>query len=178
MNQIYAVHASLPRTTVWVDSAVFYDMTVASKWVKASVFGITCLPGRVPTFEVLTAEGYIFSEVPPHLIQWKEDVTDALPLASLVYNNCLSLNFSLSHFEALAERKALAYFKEENRYLDAQYWFSLDYFENNNWFHCMKLANGQVAFLPSHKLVFPAGGSLPEGHKFPQYLKLRQEFKV
>lgn len=178
MNQAHEVHAGLAVMTVWVDSAVFHDLKADSQWVKAKVFGITCLPGRVPTFEILTADGYVFSDVPPHLVRWREKVEDPLPLESLVYNNCLSRTFSLSIFPALKERRAFAYFRKETRYVAAAYWFSLDFYKDNNWFHCMKLENGQFAFVPSHKLVFPPDGVLPEAHQFPNYQKLRQEFAV
>lgn len=180
MNQSFAVHASLPATTVWVDSTVFHNLESPSQWVKAKLFGLTCLTGRVPTFEILTAQGYVFSEVPPHLIRWREstDPDEALSLESLVYNNCLSETFSLSVFDELRSRKAFAYFKREGRYLDAEYWFSLDFYRDNNWFHCMKLSNGQFAFTPSHKLVFPQDGVLPDNHAFPAYQKLRYAFSV
>ena len=178
MNQAYDVHAGLDVKTVWVDSAVFRDMQAESEWVKAKVFGITCLPGRVPTFEILTSEGYVFSDVPPHLVRWREKVEDPLPLESLVYNNCLSQTFCLSAFAALRERRAYAYFRKEERYLAASYWFSLDFYQDNNWFHCMLLDNGQISFVPSHKLVFPSAGELPDGHQFPKFKKLRQEFVV
>jgi hypothetical protein len=178
MNQAYDVHAGLDFVTVWVDSAVFHNMETESAWVKAKIFGITCLPGRVPTFEILTTEGYVFSDVPPHLVRWKEKVEDPLPLESLVYNNCLSRTFSLAVFPALRERRGYAYFRNEARYVAAAYWFSLDFYQDNNWFHCLKLENGQLAFVPSHKLVFPPDGVLPEGHQFPKFQKLRQEFVV
>lgn len=177
----FGVHAGLDLTTVWVDRAVFFDMVSQEpKWEKVKVFGLTCLQGRVPTFEILTSEGYVFSDVPPHLIRWKEPdaIDEGYPLSSLVYNNCLSSNFSLSAFAALGERKAYAYLKAEGKHEGAQYWFSLDFYENNNWYHCVKLDNGQVAFIPSHKLVFPSNGILAADHSFPKYQKLRHEFKV
>lgn len=179
MNRAYDVHASLPTTTVWVNTTVFYNMEGPDRWEKAKIFGITCLPGRVPTFELLASTGYVFSDVPPHLIHWCDrDPLEPLPLSSLVYNNCLSEKFSLAVFDELKARKAYAYFRKEERYVSAQYWFSLDFYEDNNWYHCVKLVNGQIAFVPSHKLVFPADGALPENHSFPPYQKLREEFKV
>lgn len=180
MDKSYAVHAALEPIAAWVDSSIFDNLqSPEGTWVKAKIFGITCLKGRVPTFEVLTNDGYVFSDVPPHLIRWKIDSPSqsVFPLKSLVYNNCLSTNFSLSHFPTLAEKEAFAFLKAEEQYVAAKYWFSIDFYECNNWYHCLKLDNGQFAFIPSHKIVFPTGG-LPSNHVFPPYQKLRQEFSV
>lgn len=180
MNKSYSVHAGLETTTVWVKEDIFFDLETDTQcWVKCKLFGITCLEGRVPTFEVLTQDGYVFSDIPPHMIRFKENSDkEQYPLEDLVYNNCLSEDFVLSEFKELKTRIAYVLFKSKEKYVQAQYWFSLDFYKNNNWYHCMKLENGQVAFIPSHKIVFSATGSLKENHEFPKYKKLRKEFKV
>lgn len=179
MNLHYSVHAPLESMTVWVNDTVFYDMEkTPGEWIKAKLFGITCLPNRVPTFEIITAEGYVFSDIPPHMIKWKNSEEKCYDLESLVYNNSLSSEFVISHFPELKERHAFVFFKKENEYIKAQYWFSLDFYKNNNWYHCLKLDNGQFAFIPSHKIVFSMTKELSKEHKFPSYKKLRHEFKV
>lgn len=180
MNQLYAVHAELPKTTVWVKEDIFFDLEQCTdNWIKCTVFGITCLPGKVPAFEILTPEGYVFSDIPPHMLKLSQD-TDATQyeLTDLVYNNCLSEHFALSQFTELQHRTAFVFLKNKNEYLKAQYWFSLDFYLDNNWFHCMRLENGQIAFIPSHKIVFSTTGQLPLHHVFPAYKKLRHTFKV
>ena len=190
MNQHYSVHAPLETMSVWVNDTVFYNLEKDSdNWVKVKVFGLTCLKGRVPTFEILTQEGYVFSDIPPHLLRWQAPLhkepghelsvfKQFYALSSLVYNNCLSEEFALASFPELMARHAFTYFKAEARYEKAHYWFSLDFYRNNNWYHCLKLANGQLAFIPSHKIVFSDNPDLPENHVFPDYKKLRHEFKV
>jgi hypothetical protein len=177
MNKSYSVHAELPTTTVWVNENIFYNLTKdTDNWVKCKLFGITCLPGRVPTFEILTEQGYVFSDIPPHMIRLHE-TTSPLALSDLVYNNCLSEEFSLTQFKELENKFAHVFFKNKNIYLKGQYWFSLDFYKNNNWYHCLKLENGQIAFIPSHKIVFTNSPDI-DSHTFPQYQKLRIEFKV
>lgn len=180
MNKSYSVHAGLEALTVWVKEDIFFDLeTNTETWVKCKLFGLTCLEGRVPTFEVLTNEGYVFSDIPPHMIRWCDTCTGMqYALEDLVYNNCLSEDFVISEFKELATRRAFVYLRGKKAYVPAQYWFSLDFYKNNNWYHCMKLENGQIAFIPSHKIVFSAEGKLKENHEFPKYKKLRHEFKV
>lgn len=180
MNKSYSVHASLEAMTVWVKEDIFYNLeTNTNSWVKCKLFGITCLSGRVPTFEILTNDGYVFSDVPPHMIRWVENSEDTqYDLKDLVYNNALSEDFVISEFSELKARVAYVFLKEQKKYLKAQYWFSLDFYKNNNWYHAMKLDNGQIALVPSHKIVFSSDGKLKENHSFPNYKKLRKEFKV
>lgn len=180
MNKSYSVHAGLETMTVWVKEDIFFDLeTNTDKWVKCKLFGITCLAGRVPTFEILTADGYVFSDIPPHMIRWKESPDSVqYELQDLIYNNCLSEDFVVSEFAELKSRVAYVFLKGQKQYLQGQYWFSLDFYKNNNWYHAMKLENGQIAFIPSHKIVFSTDGKLKENHEFPKYKKLRKEFKV
>lgn len=180
MNKIYAVHADLPTTTVWVNDAIFYNLEKESTaWVKCKLFGITCIKGRVPTFEIITSDGYVFSDVPSHMVRLQENPAEAqFDLPDLVYNNCLSEHFAISLFPELEQKTAFVLLKSLNQYVSAKYWFSLDFYQNNNWFHCMKLNNGQIAFIPSHKILFGAAGKLPDNHEFPRYKKLRHVFSV
>jgi hypothetical protein len=180
MNNSYSVHASLPTQTIWVKEDIFYNMEQSTdKWVKAKVFGLTCLTGKVPCFEILTSDGYVFSDIPPHMIRFSQpDETKQYELQDLVYNNCLSEDFCISELDELKSRNAHVFLKDQQTYIKGQYWFSLDFYKNNNWYHCLKLSNGQVAFIPSHKIVF-SDNQLPlENHQFPKYKKLRLEFKV
>lgn len=211
MNQTYDVHAPLSAITVWVKEDVFYNFEKASEtWIKCKVFGLTCLRGQVPVFDVLTEDGYIFSDIPPHLMRWKDPGITVTPsheegggkaekdqkgikeragneegvervyadLRDLVYNNCLSETFAITEFPELKQRSAFVFLKGLKQYVAAQYWLSVDFYEHNNWFHAMKLDNGQLAFLPSHKMVFPSQGVLKENHEFPAYKKLRKTFSV
>lgn len=180
MNKSYSVHASLETITVWVKEDIFFDLeTNSNQWIKCKLFGLTCLEGRVPTFEVLTSDGYVFSDIPPQMIRFKENSEDSqYVLEDLVYNNCCSDDFVISEFNELKSRIAYVFFKSKGEYVKAQYWFSLDFYKNNSWYHCMKLENGQIAFIPSHKIVFSSDGNLKPDHQFPKYKKLRKVFKV
>lgn len=181
MNKSYTVHAPLITETIWVNRGVFFNLEKDNdKWEKVKLFGITCLTGKIPTFEIITQEGYVFSDIPLHLVRWKEKIdTKEYTLSSLVYNNCLSEEFVISQFPELQARFAYVFIKQTNEYVKGQYVFSLDFYKNNNWYHCMKLENGQFAFIPSHKIIFSQNEHTDMNQlKFPDFKKLRHEFKV
>lgn len=180
MNKTYSVHAPLATQTVWVNRGIFFNMEKETdQWEKVKLFGITCLSGQVPLFEIITKEGYVFSDVPPHLVKWKESHEKEYNLNSLIYNNCLSEDFSLSSFPELESRFAFVYFKDNKEYVKAKYWFSLDFYKNNNWYHCLKLDNGQFCFIPSHKIIFSDKENLDVTKLgFPEFKKLRQKYCV
>ena len=106
MNKSYSVHAGLETMTVWVKEDIFFDLeTNTDNWIKCKLFGLTCLEGRVPTFEILTNDGYVFSDIPPHMIRWCEkEHTQQYLLEDLIYNNCLSEDFVISEFKELLEQ--------------------------------------------------------------------------
>ncbi len=180
MNGKFSINAELPTKTVWVNQDVFYNLKEMNlPLMKCKLIGITCNKGLVPTFQILTPDGYLFSEVPPHFI-FTKDVNpkeNLLDLKDLVYNNCLSNDFAISSFPELKSQSSLVYFKNQLKYINAEYWFSLDFYNDNNWFHCMLLDNGQIAFIPSHKIIFKSCLDVKQ-HEFPKYEKLRTFFQV
>ncbi len=179
MNNTYGVHAPLDVMTIWVKQDIFYDLeTNTDEWVKCKLFGLTCIKDRVPTFEIMTEDGYVFSDIPPHMIRWQLTDDVQFDLKDLVYNNCLSEQFCISEFPELKARYAFVFLKEQKQYIKGSYWYSLDFYQNNNWYHCIKLDNGQIAFMPSHKIVLSVQDKLSEQHVFPQYKKLRHVFTV
>jgi hypothetical protein len=58
--------------------------------------------------------------------------------------------------------------------MDGTYRFTVDWYRGNDLLHCISLANGQVAFLPNHKVKFGAG------HRpgFEPYKKMRNTWRV
>lgn len=177
------VHTALPTQTVWVYEDVFYNLqTHHDRWVKAKLFGLSCLPHRVPCFEIITSEGHVFSDIPPHLIRFSDPLlnppeTPYYELSDLVYNNCLSESFCLVSFDELSCRYAHVYLKRLEQYVTGRYLFSLDFHHHNNWYHAIVLSQGQIAFIPSHKLTF-SPSPIPPHDPLPAYQKLRTTFHV
>lgn len=177
------VSVSLPELTVYVNESILYNLEAPSEvWVKSKLIGLSCVPGNVPVFTLLVSDAYVFSDIPPHFIRLHaQSVEDPLDLQDLVYCNCPSGTYAIQSFDSLKARKAHVWFKNAHRVVSGDYWFTVDFFEDNGLFHVLKLDNGQIACMPSHKIQF---GKAPVDHSgaiqlvFPPYLKLRKTFKV
>lgn len=182
-SQAGYVSSSLPEQTVYVNESILYNLeTESAAWVKAKLIGISCVPGNVPVFTVLVNGSFVFSDIPPHyLCLTLEQDGPLLSLTDLVYSNCPSGRYALQSFQSLLSREAHVWFKQAGLVIPGQYWFTVDFFEDNGLFHVIKLENGQLACMPSHKIWF---GDLPDSYSgegplpFPPYLKLRKTFQV
>lgn len=175
------MHQEIAPITVWISPEVFFnfqDFPKEENYLrKGKIFGVICEPGNVITFDIITDDGFVFSNVPPHCVRTVviEDEQNALTLDELVYFNCPSHDFTYCEFDYLKNKNAFVGFKKGAVFIKGKYLFSLDFFKDYNWYHCVLLDNGQLCFMPSHKIVFK-NGSISENFKFPPFLKLRKTF--
>jgi hypothetical protein len=181
MNKTYSVHGPLKKPLrVWVRTDVLYNFeTKNQEWVKGEIFGITCIKGFVPVFDILLDGGYIFSDIPPHLVRTKKPEENSFPkmeLNDLVYSNCSSKYFSLTSFPFLSDKNLFYHFSEKNLYLKASYIMTVDFYKGNDWLHMLELETGNLAFMPNHKIVFSK--NISENHKFPAFKELKKTFSV
>lgn len=164
------VHANLAPFHALVETQVLYNNDGREGSTPCTIFGVSSYAGHAPTFNVLLANGSVFSYVPVHRLR-TGDVTDAMDLTDLVYHDCPSERIVVTAYDAL-QRPLRAYFAKLDRWVDAKYVATVDWYTGNNLLHLLTLANGQFAMLPSHKVLFSDGGELPD------YKKLRAEWKV
>ena len=171
------VHATIDYTTAYVNDSILYNLeTETSQWYKCKIIGLSCNKNVVPTFHILVDDKYMFSNVPPSFINLKSDIDMSYPLTDLIHKNCVDNEFSIHKFEHLSKSTSMVYIKSKDIYINAEYWFTIDFYNQDEWFHCMKLNNGQIAFLHSNKIVFNHSDS--KDHKFPEFKKLCIRFKV
>jgi hypothetical protein len=136
-----------------------------------TAFSISSYPGNAPTFQILLADGAVFSYIPaPALIDPQRAAEPVLELADLVYHDCRSVEICVNRFDALAGR-VLCLFKRRDLWLAGTYLFTVDWYTGNDLLHGVALANGQLALLPNHKIKF---GDHPPG--FEPYKKIRREW--
>lgn len=169
------VHVDIPHLNLSVKKSLVHggDSRFDGEFLACRAFAFSSYPGSAPTFQILLNDGAVFSYVPPSGLVDLEKRNDVeLALADLVYHNCADGDVAVSVFGALAG-PVLCFFKHRDLWMDGEYRFTVDWYRGNDLLHCITLANGQVAFLPSHKIKF--GGGEPG---FRPYKKLRNEWRV
>lgn len=179
------VHVDIPHLSLSVKKSLLYggDPRFDGEWVSCRAFAFSSYPGSAPTFQVGLDDGAVFSYVPPSGLCDLALQTDLeLSLADLVYHNCADGDVAVTTFSGLVG-PVLCFFKHRDLWLAGSYRFTVDWYRGNDLLHCVSLANGQVAFLPSHKIKFGAlGADDADGAVgapgFRPYKKMRNEWRV
>lgn len=175
------MHQEISEIPVWIHPEVFFNYGPVpaehNHLHKGKIFGVICEPGNIITFDVITEDGFVFSNVPPHSVQTKEDApASTLTWKDLVYFDCPSHDFTYCTFKHLQDKDAFVAFKGQPL-IKGKYLFSIDFYNDYNWYHCIELETGYLSFMPSHKIVFKKIGQVPtEKFSFPSFLKLRKAF--
>jgi len=170
------VHAEVPPLRVHVRKELLFggDPAYLGQLQPATVFAVSSYPGFAPTFQILVADGAVFSFIPVHgLVDPTLRAGPELELADLVYHDCKSAEICVHAYAALAG-DVLCYFKRRDLWLAGRYLFTVDWHTGNELLHLVALANGQYALLPHHKLKFGSG----HAPGFAPYKKVRPEWKV
>ena len=172
----YFVHADIDPIDVEIQSEFLHDMDTIyiGKSEPAKIIGISSYPGSTPTFKIVLKNRCLFSYIPPHAVKIATDKISEqkqLPLEELVYHNCPSENIAVHSFHELQKMPVVAFFKTSQKWLNATYITTIDWYEGNDLLHMIKLENGQFAFLPNHKIKFGNNE-----HEFPKYKKLHHEW--
>lgn len=169
------VHVDIPHLNLSVKKELVYgrDARFVGEFLACRAFAFSSYPGSAPTFQILLDDGAVFSYVPPSgLVDLAKRRDPELSLHDLVYHNCADGDVAVTVFSAL-QGAVLCFFKHRDLWIGGVYAFSVDWYRGNDLLHCVLLDNGQVAFLPSHKIKF--GGGDPG---FRPYKKLRNEWRV
>lgn len=128
-------------------------------------FAIQSYKGRALQFHVLMESGAHFRHVPLHWLQ-HDTVHKPLPLNLLQLWDCFSYKPVVTVFDFIRDYECQAILKDKSTH-HASYWFTVDWLpdsdsragvllepEQNKCCHVVLLANGQVAALPTNRLVF------------------------
>lgn len=168
--------ASPPRDLRVRKSVLFGDdPSMMNEFEDCKAIAFSGYEGHAPCFQILLKDGSLFSYIGTHLLfaPGKPDGVD-LGLQHLAYRNCPAGRISVYVLQGLvAEGEVHCFFKGLSLWMSGKYWFTVDWVDENEQLHCICLENGQIAFLPNHKLKF---GNTKK--HFEKYMKIRQEWKV
>jgi hypothetical protein len=178
------VHSDFPIAGGWVENRLLHnDDPSYAGWSRCSIFGISSYPGHALTFSVMLLDsGAVFSYVPPHRLRLTpvESISAFEPrlrLEELVYHDCPVGRISVTRFGALIGRVEATFRREghQDRRMAGRYVVTVDWVDGNDLLHVVELDNGQIAALPSHKLLWDCRKITA---KLPEIEKLRVEYRV
>lgn len=145
----------------------------AEKPVK--IIGINSYKDEAITFTVVI-DGALYDYISPEHIKYHGvfENSSILSLKDLVYNNNVSEEFTVIHSEYVKKHIKSAYFKERNIWVNIlKYYFSIDWFNDNDKRHFVLLTNGQFAFVPNHKIKLDNNMTFDKSFK-----KIKEVYKV
>jgi hypothetical protein len=174
----YLYHSIIPFEVFIPRSLLMRDAEMLDK-EPGQAIGIFSYKGYVPSFKVLLNNGSVWDFCLPTYLRYLNigrDLTqEDLELPDLVYHNCPSCNFAVYVEPKLGEQPIDVYFKHSQRWsYGAQYLLTVDWWTDNESVNLVKLTNGQIAFVPNHKMLCRVGGP---GHKLPTELPKYRAFK-
>jgi hypothetical protein len=175
-SALYFVDAELFKPIKgWVKRSALYDGDESKKgYERCTLFEITSYKGRAPTLKILLEEGSLFSFMPLDSFFAKKPKEDEcyFSFKELAYKNCPDFEVVISSPSYL-QGKANCYFKDSDIWMSGKYVASLDWHRDNLIMHILKLQNGQIACLPSHKVKFRDGKK-----EFEPYKKITKIWEV
>lgn len=143
------------------------------KILYCDLIALNVYPNEAITFSIIV-DGSLFDYISPENVFMYEKNKCNLMLNDLVYNNNVSEDFVVFKSSFFQNKKLLAYFKHKNTWLKVkEYYFSLDWYKDNDKRHFVLLENGQFAFVPNHKIKCDNKKEFNKNFK-----KIRKVYKV
>ncbi len=164
------VHANIKPIDAFVYSKFLYNMDSSYTGIHScKLVAVSSYTDHVPTFQIVINNSSIFYYVPSHLLITKCSKVH-FELKDLVYFNCPDTKFSLHEFDYL-KKPVHVFMKHANIWIGGRYLFTMDWYKKNHCLNVIELDNGQIAFVPNHKISLSC-------ENLPNYKKLTYEWKV
>ena len=172
------IHTDLPTPQpAWIKASFVYGPTTTIREpLPCEVLAVSSYPGQSITFRVLIQDtGSLFDFVPPHVLNvLKQPDMVQLELSDLVPFNNPTGNVSVTkclHLPAEVD----CWFRSKNLWLKGTYLCNVDWYEGNNNANLVLLENGQIGFIPNHKMIF---GSTSTSRQLPKFVEVPDSWKV
>jgi len=163
------VHIEIEPIKAYVNEFVLYNGEKQGI-VPCKIFAVSFYQGESITFGIELDEGSVFFYVPPQMISLNKEFE--FKLNELVYHNCPSSIVTANKFKFLEEKNLKVYIKQREKWFNAKYLLTIDWYEGNDLLHMIIIDNKQIAFLPSHKIKFDGE------EKFLPFKKMKFEWIV
>ena len=135
-----------------------------------TVFAVKSIPSRALLFEIqVHSTGAIFSEVPLHMLCWKEDAPMQEIDGAQLWD-CFSYSIYTHRFSHLKGMECMVLMKDKSREF-GEYLFTIDWFGNGSWAeipdehkvaHVIKLDNGCFTAQPNHRILWAEASTITQ----------------
>jgi len=159
------MNADIPPLKVWIEGK---HLGLKKGYEHGYAFAIQSYKGRALQFHVLLESGAHFRHVPLHWLLHNVGArsTNELSLPLLQLWDCFSYRPIVTVFDLLKSYQCDCILKDENM-VQGTYWFTVDWLpdsesesgfllqpDQNKCAHVILLDNGQIAALPTNRVVF------------------------
>jgi hypothetical protein len=159
------MNADIPPLKVWIKGSCLGSQ---EEYEHGYAFAIQSYKGRALQFHVLLESGAHFRHVPLHWLLHNVGArsTNELSLPLLQLWDCFSYRPIVTVFDLLKSYQCDCILKDENM-VQGTYWFTVDWLpdsesesgfllqpDQNKCAHVILLDNGQIAALPTNRVVF------------------------
>ena len=159
------MNADIPPLKIWIEGK---HLGLQEGYEHGYAFAIQSYKGRALQFHVLLESGAHFRHIPLHwlLHNVESGSTNKLSLPLLQLWDCFSYHPIVTVFDLLKGYQCDCILKDEN-VVQGTYWFTVDWLpdsesesgfllqpDQNKCAHVIVLDNGQVAALPTNRIVF------------------------
>jgi hypothetical protein len=159
----------------FVENRYLYDMQNVEGYSVCEIMGISAYLHQPLTFHILIDKKYIYSNIPIVALSLIaiQPITNKIPNDVLSHVNCPDISIEMVQFNSLKDKKASCYLRKIDKwYKIDNYYFAIDFYEDNEFLHFVALENGQFALIPNHKINL--GGET----KLEPYKKSRQDWSI
>ncbi len=175
----YLYHSIQPIKIFIYKSILFQDPN-QNGMESGKIIGIFSYKNTVPSFKILLDNGAVWDFCVPSYVRYNNDnhfTEKDFQLIDLAYQNCPSCNFAVYTEPELSKYPIDVYFKQSKCWsYSAQYLLTLDWWTANESFNLVKLTNGQLAFVPNHKMMCRLNKQVPL--ELPKYRAFKNEGKL
>lgn len=173
------LNASLPHRYGWVAREFLYGLkSHHGEFEPCVLFGVTAVPGRALSFNLICESGAMWTRIPIHAIYHELPTLEQRhALDCLQVWDSFGVDFAVTTYEYLQERRATAMLSRDREpRVPVRYWTTLDFYANgysdspiqHKQFHLCALEDGtgQFCALPGNHLVWDDPSFTRAGHSY------------
>ncbi len=164
------LNATIPTTKVWIKRSFLTngaEPDTNENLEEAYLIGIMSVKGHALYFNIITQSGAFFRFIPIHAVLTVPRIEEKqYTLEELCLWDCFSHNPVVTVFDYLKYHECYAILRNKER-VSGEYLFTVDWLpdndiqtgllnqvDQNKCMHIIELANGQLAGLPSNRILF------------------------